>query len=94
VEEILVANCLPPNDNLPLGEAIYLPSDALALLDPACGPPPGWTYHATEAGDDLSSLAQEFEVGLEELLRANCFLDMADFKPGVRIYAPTVLQEP
>jgi LysM repeat protein len=63
-------------------------------LDPACGPPQGWGYYTTEAGDSLPSLAEEFEIDLEALLRANCFLDPSDFEPGLRIYAPDAAQEP
>lgn len=94
VEEILAGNCLSPDGNLPLEEVIYLPSDVIGFLDPSCGPPQGWGYFTTEAGDSLSSLADEFDVELEDLLVANCFTDISDFEPGLRIYAPISSQEP
>jgi hypothetical protein len=94
LEEILVANCLPPDGNLPADDVVYLPADVIALLDPDCGPPQGWGYYTTQAGDSLSTLAEQFEVDIDDLLHANCFIDETDFEPGVRIYAPSASQEP
>ncbi len=57
----------------------------------ACDYPSGWFAITVQPGDTLASLAQEYNVTVNALVRANC-LPTSDLIPGSVLYVPDAPQ--
>ncbi len=78
VEELLIANCLPVNELLPLADQgleeqkiIYVPPLA-GEVPVVCQYPDGWVKITVEVGQSYASIAQLYGISVEVLLTSNC----------------------
>ncbi|MFH1908242.1 MAG: LysM peptidoglycan-binding domain-containing protein [Chloroflexota bacterium] len=85
-EELIRANCLVTTSLLP-GAYLYVPPVPTRTLIP-CGPPSGWIRYTILKGDTLYSLAQYYQVTVQQLQRANCMGGSTSLYTGRQIYVP------
>lgn len=53
-----------------------------------CTPPTGWTSITINPGEDLETIAQAYDIAIDELISANCLATDAPLNPGMTIYIP------
>src|SRR5512136_2805987 len=66
------------------------PTPFVATLTPlpqACTPPYGWVGYTVQVGDTLNELAYRYQIGVLQLMQANC-LDNQSVYPGQVIFLP------
>lgn len=83
---------LPPPNLTPISQiqsatVILASHTPLPATQTTCPPPPGWQAYTVHAGDSLEELAQQYGIGLSDLLVANC-LSSAISIPGTQIFLP------
>jgi LysM repeat protein len=72
------------------------PTPVVATLPPlpqACTPPYGWVGYTIQVGDTLNDLAYRYQIGVLQLMQANC-LDNQNVYPGQVIFLPPVVFTP
>jgi len=80
------ANCLMTASLLP-GSYLYVPPVPTRTPVP-CGAPSGWIRYTILKGDTLYSLAQYYQVTVQQLQRANCMGSSTILITGKQIYVP------
>ncbi|MDP3185860.1 MAG: LysM peptidoglycan-binding domain-containing protein [Anaerolineales bacterium] len=85
-EELIRANCLVTASLLP-GAYLYVPPVPTRTLIP-CGPPSGWIRYTVLKGDTLYSLAQYYQVTVQQLQQANCMGGSTSLYTDRQIYVP------
>lgn len=86
VDELRVANCLPPDELIP-GIRLYVPGESTATTVP-CGPPTGWVQYTVQWGDSLFYLSQVYGVTVADLQWANCLGTLTTIRAGQLLYVP------
>jgi LysM repeat protein len=72
------------------------PTPVVVTLPPlpqACTPPYGWVGYTIQVGDTLNELAYRYQIGVLQLMQANC-LDNQSVYPGQVIFLPPVIFTP
>ncbi|NCP15829.1 LysM peptidoglycan-binding domain-containing protein [bacterium] len=85
-EQLSQANCLMTASLLP-GSYLYVPPVPTRTPVP-CGAPSGWIRYTILKGDTLYSLAQYYQVTVQQLQRANCMGSSTILITGKQIYVP------
>jgi LysM repeat protein len=85
-EQLSQANCLMTTSLLP-GSYLYVPPMPTRTPIP-CGPPSGWIRYTILKGDTLYSLAQYYQVTVQQLQQANCMGGSTSLYTGRQIYVP------
>jgi LysM repeat protein len=77
VEELSKANCLVVDTLLP-GTVLRVPKHPQPTLTPtlACGAPAGWVQYMVRNGDTLFNLGARLRVGVAQLQKANCLVEV------------------
>ncbi len=90
VEAIMAANCLD-SETILIGAKLYVPALAVDPAQPigACDAerPAGWVAYEVQVGDNLSVLAAEHDITIDELTAANC-LTSDTIVIGSTLYLP------
>jgi LysM repeat protein len=87
---------LPTATTAVLPTPLPSPTPVVATLSPlprACTPPFGWVGYTVQVGDTLNELAYRYQIGVLQLMQANC-LDNPSVYPGQVIFLPPVVFTP
>jgi LysM repeat protein len=85
-DQLSQANCLMTTSLLP-GSYLYVPPVPTRTPVP-CGAPSGWIHYTVLRGDTLYSLAQYYQVTVQQLQQANCMGNSTILYTGRQIYVP------
>lgn len=67
-----------------VGTFVDVPSGA----NPNCPSPPGWVPYEVQNGDSLGVIAEEIDIGLSDLVSANCLTDANEIFAGQILFLP------
>lgn len=88
---------LPGSSLTPIPPAVQTGESAEVLVitetSRICPPPPGWSVITIGLGDTLNGLATQFELSIDELMRANC-LQTQSLVAGSTLYVPQPVNTP
>lgn len=77
-----------PNSTPAPFDTLTPPSHTPTLIPTGtCSRPPGWIDHIVQPGEDLSSIAAQYEIETTELARGNC-LTIAALETGQALFVP------
>lgn len=54
-----------------------------------CPPPDNWIYYFVKPGDNVSAIAEDNGITIDQLLKVNCLNRVEDISPGSMIFIPT-----
>ena len=93
LDAILRANPGVDPNNLQIGQVVCIPSRPTPPIPPV-PPCPGGFYYTIKAGDTLYSIAQMFNVSVQELMAANPGVDPNNLQIGQVICVPRSIPWP
>ncbi len=74
VNDIVTANCLN-GETIVIDQVLYVPADAVQAAETySCGmeTPAGWEGYVVQVGDNLTSLANERDTTVDDVMKVNC----------------------